>query len=113
MPFDAGLACRLQAMFGHLPELVETRMFGGFGYLHQGNMCVGIYYDSLILRVGVAAAESLGREEHVGPMDITGKPMKGWVKVAAEGTTEDDALARYCRYALNFVATLPAKKPAR
>lgn len=111
MPFDDGLACRLQTMFGHLPDLMETRMFGGFGYLHRGNMCIGIYYDSLILRVGTDCAEALLQEEHVGPMDITGKAMKGWVKILREGTAEDEALERYCRHALDFVASLPAKKP--
>ena len=109
MPFDEGLAVRLESFFGTHPDLTETRMFGGFGYLHRGNMCIGIYKEYLILRVGIPAAEQLLNEEHVSPMDITGKAMKGWAKVAPEGTAEDEELRRYCRCAIDFVATLPPK----
>ena len=113
MPFDEGLAERLEAVLGSRPDCRETRMFGGFGYLLQGNMCVGIYKDFLIVRVGPEIAQKLLQTPHVSPMDITGKPMKGWAKVAPEGTAEDEDLAKLCGYAVDFVATLPAKKKAR
>jgi hypothetical protein len=42
-------------------------------------------------------------------MDFTGKPMKGYVYVDAEGVQEDEALAAWVDAGLAFVATLPAK----
>lgn len=110
MPFDEGLAERLEALLGSRRELTETRMFGGFGYLMHGNMCVGIYKDYLIVRVGVDRAEKLLVENEVSPMDITGRPMKGWAKISATGTARDQELERFCGYALDFVSGLPPKK---
>lgn len=63
-----------------------------------------------VIRVGVPAAKKLFESEHSKPMDITGKPMKGWVMVAQGGFDDDSELKRYVDLAISFVKTLPAKK---
>ncbi len=112
MPFDPGLAERLEdiisSRFSHLHGLKETRMFGGFGYMLNGNMCLGIHKDTLIVRVGTAA-EALVKEPHVRPMDLTGKIMKGWATIEPEAMEDDAALERFCLIAVEFVRGLPAK----
>jgi TfoX/Sxy family transcriptional regulator of competence genes len=114
MPFDAGLATRLEDLvardFSHISGLEETRMFGGFGYLLHGNMCMGIHKDTLIVRVGVERANELLAEPHVRPMDLTGRVMKGWATIESEALEDDHDLARFCRAALDFAATLPPKR---
>ena len=109
MAFDERLAKRLESLLGSKQELEETRMFGGFGYLMRGNMCVGIHKDQLIIRIGVPAEESLRGEPHVHPMDITGRAMKGWARIAPEGLQSEEDLKRFCELALDFVDGLPAK----
>jgi len=113
MPFDPGLAERLEEVitdrFAHIDGLSETRMLGGFGYLLKGNMCLGIHKDTLIVRVGVDAAQEILSEKHVRPMDLTGKVMKGWATIEAEAMAEDDHLERFCELAIRFAAALPAK----
>lgn len=113
MPFDPGLAARLEHVietsFGHVGGLRETRMFGGFGYMLNGNMCLGIHKDMLIVRVGLEAAGEFIQEPHVRPMDLTGKVMKGWATIQPEAMEDDDALERYCGYAIRFVSTLRPK----
>ncbi len=42
-------------------------------------------------------------------MDITGKAMRGWAKIAPEGIVEDRDLERFCKYAIDFVNTLEEK----
>jgi len=42
-------------------------------------------------------------------MDITGKPMKGWVMVAEDGFKSDSELKEWLDQAVNFVKTLPPK----
>ena len=74
-------------------------MLGGLGYLLKGNMCLGIYQEFLILRVGVESAETILHLPHVLPMDITGTAMRGWAKIAPEGIVEDEDLERYCNLA--------------
>jgi TfoX N-terminal domain len=110
MAFDEGLAHRLEGLLGQNPNLTETRMFGGFGCMMGGNMLLGIHKDQLIIRLGIPAATALLKEEHVHPMDITGRPMKGWARIVPAGTAEDTELKRFCDLALDFVSTLPPKK---
>lgn len=114
MPFDAVLADRLRRVittrFADVNGLSETRMFGGFGYLLNGNMCVGIHKDSLMIRVGEDMAERLINEPHVRPMDLTGRVMRGWATVEPQAIPDDKSLQRFCRAAIDFVQELPPKK---
>lgn len=114
MAFDEGLASRLEEIIlrdhAHAGAFEETRMFGGFGYLLNGNMCLGIQRDTLIIRVGVDQAEALLQEEHVSPMDLTGRAMKGWAMVAPAGMEDDRDLARFCDLAVAFVKEMPPKR---
>lgn len=114
MAYDEGLALRLEEImttrFDHLSGLTETRMFGGFGYMLNGNMCFGLHKDMLIVRLGVEGATKLLEEEHVRVMDLTGKVMKGWAMIEPEAMDDDEALARFCSLAIEFVLTLPPKE---
>lgn len=87
----------------------RKKMFGGICYLLHGNMFSGIYKDFLILRLGEKGAAEALRAEHVRHMDITGKPMKGWVMVAQKGFRDDDTLAGWLDEARKFVKSLPGK----
>ncbi len=109
MPYDEHLAERLTPLLTGKPGFEQKKMFGGIGWLCHGNMCVGIYKEFLITRVGLEAAETLLQEPHVRPMDITGKVMKGWLMIAPAGVTRDLELKRHVELASHFVKTLPAK----
>lgn len=109
MPYDPGLAARLADALAGRSGMQEKKMFGGIGWLLDGNMCTGVYKEYLILRVGAETANKLHKMRHVRPMDITGKPMKGWVMVAPAGYEDDDTLAGLIEYAIDFVSLLPSK----
>ena len=84
-------------------------MFGGVGFLLHGNMFVGVWKDSLIVRLGPDEGEEALKEPHVSEFDITGRAMKGWVLVAPEGVDADEQLKGWIERATKFVKTLPAK----
>lgn len=84
-------------------------MFGGVGFLLNGNMCVGIWQSSLIVRVGPDAYADALAEPHVREFDITGRPMAGWVLVDADGVDDDESLRGWVGRGIDFVSTLPAK----
>ena len=109
MPYDKGLHERMTGLIDLRQGLVEKKMFGGIGYMLNGNMCVGIWREYLILRLGLEGAEEVLQNEHTKPMDLTGKVMKGWVMVAPEAVAEEDQLEDYMQRAIRFVATLPVK----
>ena len=84
-------------------------MFGGLGYLLNGNMLIGIWKEYLILRIGPDQARIALKKRHVKAFDITGKPMKGWVMIQEEQVGDDLDLKRWVKQAMDFVTTLPPK----
>jgi len=84
-------------------------MFGGLGFLLHGNMLVGVWKNSMIVRLGPDEHEAALLEQHVGEFDITGKAMKGWVMVKPDGVADDGALKKWVQVAVKFVGKLPAK----
>lgn len=84
-------------------------MFGGVGFLLHGNICVGVWKTSLIARLGLNQAESALNEPYVEEFDITGRPMKGWVMVEADGIESDEELSAWIQRSVNFVSKLPKK----
>jgi hypothetical protein len=73
-------------------------------------MLVGVWKDSLIVRLAPDEGEEALREPHVREFDITGRPMKGWVLVGSEGVEDDEQLSAWIQRAMKFVRTLPAKE---
>ncbi len=90
-------------------SFVKKKMFGGLGYLLNGNMCVGIWKEFLILRTTKEEAETLLKEPGMLPFDITGRAMNGWVMVDSSRYSDDSALAYLLSLSKKFVAGLPPK----
>jgi TfoX/Sxy family transcriptional regulator of competence genes len=110
MPFDEMLAIRLRAALGPLPNLEEKKMFGGVGFLLNGNMACGVHKDDLIVRVGAAGYEQALSRPHVRPFDMTGKPMAGWIMVEPQGFETESDLQSWVEQGLEFTRSLPIKK---
>jgi TfoX/Sxy family transcriptional regulator of competence genes len=109
MAYSESLADRVRLVLGRRRNLAEKKLFGGLGFLLKGNMLVGIWKSSLIVRLDKAAYEQALQQTHVREFDITGRPMKGWVLVDAEGIESDENLRDWIELATSFVATLPEK----
>ena len=112
MAYSQSLADRIRTLLGRRRGLTEKTMFGGIGFLLDGNMLVGVWQASLIARVGPDAYDQSLKLPHARQFDITGRPMKGWIMVEAEGLDDDAALRGWIDRALDFVRTLPAKATA-
>ena len=108
MPFDEELAERVRAEFARKKNVTEKKMFGGVGWLLNGNMCVGVWKRWLIARIGDEYADAL-RDPNVREFDITGKAMNGWVMVEPDGVTTDEELRDWVKRCIAFVRTLPVK----
>ena len=72
-------------------------------------MSCGIVGDDLVVRVGKDGHEAALARPHARVMDFTGKPMAGWIYVAAEGVESDAALVEWVELGLEFAKSLPAK----
>jgi hypothetical protein len=65
--------------------------------------------DDLIVRVGPARYESALRRPGARVFDMTGRPMKGWVRVAPIGFGAAGELREWVRLGVEFTSSLPAK----
>lgn len=109
MPYDDGLAYRIRRILGDDPEIEEREMFGGIGFMIEGNMVCGVIEDALIARVGPDAYEDALADQHAREFDFTGRPMTGWVAVDYPGLTSDEALKSWIDRSVSFVESLPPK----
>ena len=109
MAFDESLAGGIRDVLARKLNIEEKKMFGGVGFLLNGNTLVGVWKDSLIVRIGPDAFEEALLEPHVKEFDITGRPMKGWIMVEPEGVEDENKLKNWIERANKFVETLPKK----
>jgi TfoX/Sxy family transcriptional regulator of competence genes len=109
MAFSEELAERIRRRLARRKGIEEKKMFGGIGFLLNGNLLIGVWKDSLILRLGPEEGEAALKEPHVSEFNITGRAMTGWVLVAPEGVEGDDQLSGWIQRAVKFVGKLPAK----
>ena len=109
MAYSESLARRIRQVFAHRRGVTEKQMFGGICFLLNGNMCVGIWKTSLIVRLGPEQAAAALKEPHVVEFDITGRPMKGWTMVEPDGLETDEQLTGWVQRAVEFVGELSVK----
>ena len=100
MAFDESLAARIREALARKKNVEEKKMFGGIGFLLNGNMLVGVWKESLIVRLDPDEYDDALLEPHVKKFDITGRPMKGWVLVEPEGVEDDEELAGWIERAV-------------
>ena len=111
MAFDEQLAARIRKRLGKRVGLTERQMFGGVAFLVNGNMCVGIHKDGLIVRLAAEDTDQALREKHTRIFDLSGgRTMKGWILVQPKGLATDAALGKWVGIGLEYAAGLPPKK---
>src|SRR5262245_39343541 len=110
MAYSESLALRIRPALAGRRGITEKKMFGGVGFLLNGNMCVGIWKHSLIARLGPDEGKAALTEPNVAPFDITGRAMKGWVMVEPDGIETNEQLGDWIGRAVELVATLAPKK---
>jgi hypothetical protein len=109
MAFNEALAARIRDTLAGQQGMTEKRMFGGIGFLLNGNMCCGVHKEELILRLSAEDADAALSNDEVRPFDITGRPMTGWVLVAPAGTKTDQRLRDWVDRAVAFTSLLAPK----
>lgn len=109
MAFDEGLAERVRTMLDEVEGVSELKMFGGLCFMCDGNMCVGIVGDELMVRVGPDGYEAALARPHAREMDFTGRSMRGMVYVDELGISEDDDLGGWIGRGVEFASSLPPK----
>ena len=109
MAYNQDLVERLRTISkASFAQLEEKSMFGGVGFFVQGNYAYGGRQE-LIVRVGPERYEAALAQPHVREMDITGRPMKGWVMVDMPGIETEEQLKAWMQQGVDFAGQLPSK----
>jgi len=104
------MAGRIRAILADRPEIVEKKMFGGAGFMLNGNMLVGTTSKgALMARVAPDRVEEALARPGAAIMHMGDKPMKGFISVTDQGIETDEALPDWIAYCETFVRTLPPK----
>lgn len=87
----------------------ERKMFGSVCFMLNGNICVGTWKGSLLVRVGKEKYDEILTEPHTKPADMGDRIMKGWALVEPEGIEYEDDLKAWINKAVKFTSSLPSK----
>ena len=109
MAYDEKLAARIRKVLVRYKAVREIKMFGGLCFTLRGNMCCGVDKSNLMVRVGPEKYEYALTQPHARPMDITGRPLKGFVFVDQAGYKTDPSLRRWLKRSADFALSLPPK----
>ena len=109
MAFDQGLAFRIEEILTDTPGLISKKMFGGIGYLVNGNIACGVSQNALIVRLSVEDYPVALQKPFTRKFDMTGREMRGWILVDPPGLEEDIDLQTWVLTGIRYAASLPPK----
>jgi TfoX/Sxy family transcriptional regulator of competence genes len=85
-------------------------MFGGLAFLVNGNLAVSAYKDGgLMIRCSSDDWQEFLSEDGAHPMLRKGKPVSGWVLIAAEAVQDEASLASWVRRGTAYASAQPPK----
>lgn len=109
MAYSEELAVRMRAGLRRVRGVQEKKLFGGIGFLLNGNMACGVHGQNMIVRLGTADYKAALKKPHVKVFDISGRPMSGWIFVEKPGYQSKEALQRWMAISIKFAKSLPPK----
>ena len=114
MAYDTELADRGREQLAGEGAVSEQAMFGGLAFLLQGNLAVAVSAQGgLLVRVPPGESKRVLSKPHAALMEMGGRRMPGWVRVAPEGVKTTRQLASWVKLGAGYARTLPAKASKR
>ena len=110
MAYDEDLANRLRELLADEDGITEKKMFGGLAFLLHGNMSVSASgQGGLLARIDPADTDAVLARPHVSLMEMRGRTMDGWIRVAPEGVRTKRELGSWVKRSVKYAKTLPPK----
>ncbi len=106
------LADRIRQIIGHKPGVVEKRMFGGVGFMLNGNMVAGAMSDGeLMLRAEPGRMDEMLKLPGAAPLRMGERTMSGFYTVDFDSIADEDDLKTWLDRSWTYVQSMPAKAP--
>jgi TfoX/Sxy family transcriptional regulator of competence genes len=103
------LETRIDCFTFNFDRMIKKNMFGGRGYLLNGNFCFGTYQDKLVLRTSRRQADELLKLEYIQPFVVTGRTRKGWLMIGLDYFKSDEKLNEMLEMGIRYVSRLRVK----
>ncbi len=111
MAYNETLAERIRELLPDGVDVREMKMFGGLAFLVNGNMAVAASgQGGIMVRVDPASTDTLVETTAAEPFEMRGRPMQGWLRVAADDVRTKRQLAKWVELGTAYAGSLPAKK---
>ena len=109
MAYDEELARRIRALLGDRAGK-EQKVFGGLAFMIGGNMAIAASSNGgIIVRVDPAEGPGLAATTAAELMEMRGRTMAGWLRVASEEVADDNELTTWVERGAAYAASLPPK----
>ena len=108
MAADWDLAASVRNVLLDAGAIREVKMFGGIGFMLNGNLLAGASKRGLLVRVGKDRQGDALTRSGARPMVMRGRTMEGYVDVYSPALDED-AVQTWMELAVAFAQTLPPK----
>jgi hypothetical protein len=109
MARDSGLEDLIRENLPRGLDFEEKSMFGGWAWLHEGNLLIGARADGMLARLGKGRDGWALALPDIAPMISAGRVMQGWVRAGPAAYGDDALRRRLIDAALDFVRSLPPK----
>ena len=122
MSAESDLASRVRAALQGVEALREVKMFGGVGFLVNGNLVAAASKRGLLLRVGRERQDEALAQPGTRPMEMRGRRMEGYVYADPPPSSEDAIKAGFgqrwttsnrCRRSRREPSARKATRPSR
>jgi TfoX-like protein len=108
MAYDEDLADRIRALVAREPGVSEKRLFGGLGFLINGNLAVSARgHGGLMVRCDPAATAGLIDSGPARRMVMRGREMAGWLQLETADVESDEQLERWTTTGITYAKSLP------
>jgi TfoX/Sxy family transcriptional regulator of competence genes len=109
--YDEELADRIRELVSSESDLTEKKMFGGLAFLIGGNMAVAASgHGGVLVRVDPAESDTLVATTNARLMEMRGREMQGWLRVAPEDVRTEAELDRWVDLGTAYARSLPPKR---
>ncbi|HSX35982.1 MAG TPA: TfoX/Sxy family protein [Patescibacteria group bacterium] len=96
---------QVRQALAHIPDVQERKMFGSFGFMVNGKLCIGVgdHEDHVMMvRVGPEVYEKALQRKGARPAIMRGQERKGYIFLLEEAVKTQEDLDYWVGLALDF-----------
>lgn len=110
MSYNEKLEDLVDHYFIDYDDLTKKKQMGGVGWLLNGNMCVGIYEELLVIRMKPSVSHSLVQKKGIRHFHQEDEELDQFISLTSPIYEHLKALHKFLSHAYEFTATLPPKE---